>query len=101
LFKKNFQSLMTARLINRSGTGDVNGRKFGLYIAVASLPSKKGAHHQPVVHIGWNANLLQDAAKEVLRLSSRQISERNDDRFVVRVIAVDRLSGQEHSLVAF
>jgi len=43
--------------------------------------------------------LLQDAAKEVLGLSSRQISENNDDRFVVRVVAVDRLSGQEKSLV--
>ncbi len=38
--------------------------------------------------------MLQDAAKEVLGLSRRQISENNDDRFVVRDVAVDRLSGK-------
>jgi hypothetical protein len=43
--------------------------------------------------------LLQDAAKEVLGLSRRQISENNDDRFIGRVGAVDRLSGQEQALV--
>jgi hypothetical protein len=32
----------------------------------------EGSHHQPIVHIGWNANLLQDAAKEVLGLTRRQ-----------------------------
>jgi hypothetical protein len=56
--------------------------------------------HHPIVYIGWNANLLQDVTKEVLGLRRRQISENDDDRFVVRVIAIDRLSGQEHSLVA-
>src|SRR5262245_50729392 len=60
----------------------------------------EGAHHQPIVRIGWNAYLLQDAAKEILGLSSRQISENNDDRFVVRVVAVDRLSGHQKLLVA-
>jgi len=44
--------------------------------------------------------LLQDAAKEVLGLSSWQISEDNDDRFVIRVVAVDWLSSQKKSLVA-
>ena len=33
MFKKSFQSLTTARLINRKGTGDVNGRKFGAPLA--------------------------------------------------------------------
>jgi hypothetical protein len=39
LSRKNFQSLMTACLINRNGTGDAKGRKLELQIAVPSLPS--------------------------------------------------------------
>src|SRR5262249_35118329 len=46
----------------------------------------KGAHHQPMVRIGWNANLLQDTTKE--------------NRFVVGVVAIDGLGGQKKSLVA-
>src|SRR4029079_11774253 len=52
----------------------------------------KGSHPQLIVHIGWNANLLQETTKEVLGLSRQQISENNHDRFVVRVVAVDGLS---------
>jgi len=37
--RKNFQSLVTPCLTNKNGTGDWNGRKLELYIAVPSLPS--------------------------------------------------------------
>ena len=39
LSRKNFQSLMTPCLTNTNGTGDWNGRKLALYIAVPSWPS--------------------------------------------------------------
>ena len=44
--------------------------------------------------------MLQETTKEVLSLSRRQISENNDYRLVFRILAIDRLSGQEQLLVA-
>ena len=79
LSKKNFQSLTTACLMSRNGTGAVNGRKLGLYNADPRVACVKPSQHKSIVRIRWSSKLLQDVVKQVLCTIRRQIGEDNDE----------------------
>ena len=64
------------------------------------IPFVELSQHYSVVHIRRSFETLKSCVVQVLLCTiRRQIGENDDDRFVVRVVALNRLSAQEQTLV--
>src|SRR6478736_6401661 len=59
----------------------------------------EGPEHQSIFRVEGNAKMLQNFVKEIFCTFRRQIGEDQDVRFVICVIALDRLSIQKQPLV--
>ena len=96
LSKKNIQSLMTACLISKNGTGDFEWLKARVANRRPLVSCVELSHHDSIFHIRESLEILYlDVVHVVFCTIRRQIGENDDDRFVARVVALNGLSAQE------